>query len=77
MYKRNNYETDNKITVDINELQGMLSVGKNTARDIGEKANAIIRIGSRTLYSVEKIKAYMDKQIGGEKNDRSENVWFL
>ena len=66
MYKRNNYKTDNKITVDINELQGMLSVGKNTAIRIGEEANAVIRIGKRKLYSVEKIKAYMDRQIGGE-----------
>lgn len=71
MRKRNTYETDNKITVDINELQGLLSVGKNTASRIGEEANAVIRIGKRKLYSVEKIKAYMDKQIGGEKNDRS------
>lgn len=60
MYKTSAIESDNKITVDIVGLQGMLSVGKNTAADIGDKAGAVIRIGRRKLYNVKKIQAYMD-----------------
>lgn len=61
MHKTNIIETDNKITVDINGLQAMLSVGKNTAADVGEKAGAVIRIGRRKLYNVKKIEAYMQQ----------------
>ena len=61
MNKRNVTETENKIAVDINELQIMLSVGRNTAIDIGEKAGAVIRIGRRKLYNVKKIESYMDQ----------------
>lgn len=59
MYKTNTSEAT-KITVDINGLQDMLSVGKNTAADIGEKAGAIIRVGKRKLYIVKKVEVYME-----------------
>ncbi len=71
MNKRNSIEVNNKITVDINELQGMLSVGRNTALRIGEEANAVVRIGRRKLYNVEKIEAYMRGKTGGESDDES------
>ena len=61
MHKTNTIETENKITVDINGLQAMLSIGRNTAAEIGEKAGAVIRIGRRKLYNVSKIEAYMNK----------------
>lgn len=61
MHKTNIIETDNKITVDINGLQAMLSVGKNTAANVGEKAGAVIRIGRRKLYNVKKIEEYMQQ----------------
>ena len=54
-------ESDNKITVDINELKEMLSIGRNNAAEIGEKAGAVIRIGRRKLYNVRKVTEYMDK----------------
>lgn len=59
MHKTNIIESDKKITVDINGLQAMLSVGKNTAADIGEKAGAVVRIGRRKLYNVELVENYM------------------
>lgn len=61
MFKTNNIDTDNKITVDINGLQAMLSIGRNTAAEIGEKAGAVIRVGRRKLYNVRKIEEYMNK----------------
>lgn len=61
MHKTNIVDTDNKIAVDINGLQAMLSVGKNTAAEVGEKAGAVIRIGRRKLYNVRKIELYMEQ----------------
>lgn len=60
MYKTKAFKTDEKITVDINGLQEMLSIGKNTATQIGRDAGAVVEIGKRRLYNVEKIKRYID-----------------
>lgn len=60
MNKTNVGECENKIAVDINGLQMMLSVGKGTASDIGERAGAVVRFGKRKLYIVKKVEAYMD-----------------
>ena len=49
-----------KIAVDINRLQDMLCVGKRSADRIGEEAGAVIKIGRRKLYNVEKIKTYIN-----------------
>lgn len=49
------------ITTDVRGVMAMLGVGRNKAREIGEAAGAVIRISTRrTLYSVEKLKGYMD-----------------
>lgn len=69
MYKRKVIDTTNKITVGIEELQGMLGLGKTKANEIGEEANAVIRIGSRKLYNVERIKKYMEAKTGGEQDE--------
>ena len=53
-------ETINPIAVDIATLQNMLGVGRNTADDIGKKANAVIKVGRRKLFNVKKVQAYMD-----------------
>ena len=58
-----------KITVNIDELKEMLSVGKNTASQIGEDAQAVVRIGRRKLYNVEKIKKYMEDQSNERKTE--------
>lgn len=59
--KTNVLEYENKLAVDINELQNMLSVGKQSAAKIGEEAKAVIRIGRRKLYNVSKINDYLNK----------------
>ena len=51
---------ENKIMVDINSLQEMLSCGKVTASQIGESAGAVLRFGRRKLYNVEKINEYIN-----------------
>ena len=48
------------ITVSTEKLAELLDCGKATARTIGEKANAKIKIGRRTLWNVDKIKAYLN-----------------
>lgn len=57
--------TDKKITVDINGLQSMLSVGKSTAAAIAKSAGAEIHVGRRKLYNVETIERYMNKLTEG------------
>ncbi|MCQ2387934.1 MAG: hypothetical protein MJ066_05790 [Clostridia bacterium] len=60
MRKTTTTENDYKIAVDINGLQSMLSVGKNTASEVGEKAGAVIRLGKRKLYNVKRVEMYLD-----------------
>lgn len=56
------------ITVDVRGVMDMLGVGRNRAMDIGNKSGAVIHLSSRrTLYSVEKIKAYMESLTEGGK----------
>lgn len=58
--KGNNGNTNNSITVDIGTLQEMLSCGMVTAKKIAEDAGAVICYGKRRLYSVAKIKKYIE-----------------
>ena len=53
-------KSNQKLSVDIEELAGMLSCGHATARKIGEDAEARIMIGRRVLYSVSKVERYLD-----------------
>lgn len=66
----NKNNTVERITVDIKELTEMLSVGRNTALAIAEEAGAGIKFGRRKLYSVERIKAYMDEQAEEQNDER-------
>ncbi len=61
MNKTNSNKTGEQLAVDINGLSQMLSCGKATARKIGEDAESRIMIGRRVLYSVSKIKDYLDR----------------
>jgi hypothetical protein len=61
MRKTNVTECSDKLSVDINGLQAMLSCGKVTAAKIGEQAGAVIKVGRRKFYSVGKVQAYIDK----------------
>lgn len=64
--RRNGMHTTKKIepiiqiTVDLDTLALMLGCGKVTAREIGECAAAKVVIGRRVLYSVDKVKAYVN-----------------
>lgn len=60
MNKTKMRENEQPITVDIEKLSAMLSCGHSTARKIGEQAGARIVIGRRVLYSVEKVKKYLN-----------------
>ena len=48
------------IAVDIEKLSAMLGCGQQTARKIAEEAHAVIRLNRRVLFSVEKIKKYIN-----------------
>ncbi len=53
-------QNDNKILVDIVDLQAMLSLGYSACASIGESANAVVKFGRRKMYNVEKIRRYID-----------------
>lgn len=57
----------NPITIDINTLTAMLGVGRNTALKVADEAGASLHIGSRKLYNVEKITAYINKLTESEQ----------
>lgn len=65
MNKTNNDSNDiaekNRITVDINGLQALLSCGTATAKKIAAAAGANIYLGRRRLYSVDKIRKYLNE----------------
>lgn len=49
-----------KILVNTKELAGLLSIGYNTAAEIGDKAGARVTIGRRKLYNVQTVRTYID-----------------
>ena len=60
MNKRKNNMDCKKLTVDVNELAQMCSVGIATARKIGEDAGAVIHLGRRIVYSVKKVEDFLE-----------------
>ena len=70
MRKTNTQPTNERIAVDIDTLQTMLSIGRNNAYRIAEDAGAVITIGRRKLFNVKKVQAYMDSiSEGGREGD--------
>ena len=58
--RRTRSDLSNKKYVDVNELREIISLGRNNCMKIGSDAGAVIRIGRRTLYNIDKILDYMD-----------------
>ena len=56
------------ITADVRGIMALFGIGRNKAMEVGKAAGAVIHLSDRrTLYSVEKIKAYMENLAeGGE-----------
>lgn len=50
-----------KIAVTTEELQFLLSCGRDSAIHIGESAEARVQIGRRVLWNVEKVKEYINQ----------------
>ena len=61
-------EKANCILVDLKGLMAMLSCGRIAAERIANDSAAIIRVGRRKLYNVEKIKAYLNSNAGGNES---------
>lgn len=51
-----------RILVNCEDLQAMLSCGRKTATTIGKNANAECRVGRRVLWNVRKITNYLEQQ---------------
>ena len=73
MINKEDYIKRDPIAVDITGLQALLSVGKNTALQIGKDAGAVVHVGrKRTLYNVSKIKEYINALSGGEESGNND-----
>lgn len=59
MLQREQTKAGKNILVDIATLQQMLSLGRASTCKVGESAGAVIRVGRRKLYNVQKIEAYL------------------
>ena len=57
---KQNFDAVNPILVDINGLQQLCGSGRFTCEKIATAANAKIKIGRRTLYNNEKVRAYIN-----------------
>ncbi len=66
MIKTKLMETNNKMSVTIDQLQEMTGAGKYTANKIGEEAGAVLYIGRRKLFNVKKVQAYLDQKAAEE-----------
>lgn len=61
MNKTKYRKNEQPIAVDIDTLASMLCCGHATARKIGVEAHAVIRLNRRVLYSVDKVRKYLDR----------------
>ena len=59
------------ILIDIEGLQARLNIGKNSCYKVADEAQAVVRIGRRRLYNLDKIRTYLNgiSVSGGENNE--------
>lgn len=58
---RKNETTENKILVDTEGLQGLLSSGRAAAVSIGTAAGARVQQGRRVFWNVKKVQQYVEE----------------
>lgn len=52
--------TKDNLLVDISGLATICACGRVTAEKIGVEAQAVVRIGKRKLYKVDRVNAYLE-----------------
>lgn len=57
--KNHKIDLSRKLTVDTQELQQILSLGRKSAVEIGNMANAKIIVGRRVVWNLQKIQDYL------------------
>jgi hypothetical protein len=57
--KNNDIELTRKLTIDTEELQQLLSLGRKSAVEIGIAANAKIVVGKRIVWNLKKVEEYL------------------
>ncbi len=57
--KNQKIDLTRKLTVDTQELQQILSLGRKSAVEIGNLANAKIIVGRRVVWNLQKIQEYL------------------
>ena len=59
-------DCNNPITVTVGDLAAMIGCGLATAKKVGAEAGAIVRLGDRVFYNVNKIEKYINQISVGE-----------
>lgn len=59
--KFSDVKPEDKKLIDTQELQALLSVGRNTAVRIGTDACARVSVGRRVLWNTSKVQQYIDQ----------------
>ncbi|MBR6172758.1 MAG: hypothetical protein IKQ49_06260 [Eubacterium sp.] len=54
------------MTTDVQGVMKLLGVGRNKAMEVGKNAGAVIHLGKRTVYKVDKINEYLNTLAGDE-----------
>jgi hypothetical protein len=67
MRKRIITELDNMKYASIEDLPKIISLGRTNCMKLGREAEAIVKVGGRTLYDVEKILAYLKERTEVER----------
>ncbi len=66
MNKELHIERDYKLLVTMSTLEEILESKRTICKKIAEEAGAVVKIGRRRLYNLEKIKIYIDSiSVGG------------
>ena len=63
-----NLSESNCMLIDLKGLMKMLSCGRVAAERVGKDSAAIVRVGRRKLYNVEKVRIYIDAAAGGDES---------
>lgn len=50
-----------RLLVDLHGLMELCSCGRIAAEKIGDESGAVIRVGRRKLYNLEKVRAYINQ----------------
>lgn len=71
--KRTVTDLQDKKFLSVDECQKVVSLGRNSCMKLGREAEAVVKVGGRTLYDIEKILAYLKERTEVANNEKNED----